>query len=718
MMDQAIRTRAEEIVASLSLAEKIGQLNQEYIPDLQPETLEKLKQKIREGKIGSIIIANCATAGDNAQDKPQVDFANSFQRAAVEESRAKIPLIFGRDVIHGHETVLPIPLALSATFDPELIREGYRAVAQEAANSGIHWAFSPMIDISRDPRWGRCVEGIGEDPYLGEQVAAAVVKGFQGDDPAKRDSIAACPKHYIGYGAMEGGRDYGTSEISDYTLRNFYLKPFRSAVKAGALTVMNSFNLWNGAPTTASRYLLHDLLKEELGMDGFIVSDWGNVAGIRTQNLTETNAQSSAVAINAGLDMDMCAFCYLEHLEELVKTGAVKEETVNEAATRIIYVKLLFGLFDHPYTEYVPVDREANEAVAQKCATGASVLLKNNGVLPLSDTAKTYFLGNHLHVRKNHFGAWTLDGDVSRVSSVAQAVEKRSPAAVVQKIDAAWDDLYAACWAADTIVLVLGESYTLTGEGKSLGNIDFPAEQLEFVKKMHRLGRPMVGVFCFGRPVALEEVEPYFDAMLYAWHGGTRSAESIAAILYGDAEPSGRLPMTLPRATGQVPFYYNCYPSRVGLPYYQHTTPYRPPYVDFDCSPMYPFGYGLSYAHFTYGKASVDRDTVSVAELQAGKKITVSVEVTNDSPRDGAETVQCYVFDKVAVACRPVRELKAFRKIAIPAGKTVKVDLTLDFESFAYYHPDRTYAVDPGAFEIYVGRDCFAADTLAFQVTD
>lgn len=709
------KSRAHEIVKKLTLKQKIGQLNQE---SLRKTNADELKEKIRRGEIGSIILACSATAGNDEQYRGYVDYINDIQRTAVEESETKIPIIFGRDVIHGHRTVMPIPLAQSATFNPELAKKAYRCVAEEAANDGIHWTFSPMVDISRDPRWGRCIEGIGEDPYLGERMAEAVVEGFQGDDYSAHDSLAACAKHYIGYGAVEGGRDYNVSEITDYTLRNIYLKSFRAAVNAGVATVMNSFNAIGGESTTSSRYLLTELLKEELGFDGYVISDWGTVERLISQCVAKDRRDAAMLAANAGLDMDMESKCYIEHLESLVNDGLVSEETIDEAAERIIYIKLLFGIMDNPYCTELKYDEEAHRKAAKASSDEAMVLLKNkNGILPLKKETKVFALGPMLYEKRAFLGSWTLDFDINKVKSPAEALAECGGNILFPSSEYLWDDCLKRLRReeCDAVIVFLGESQNSTGEANSLARVELPEEQLALVRRLHVLGKPVIGVMGFGRPVAIEEADDCFDAILYAWHSGTCTADSIVSILYGDVNPSGRLPISFPRCTGQIPIYYNCpNGNSYGESYYKDGR--LAPYNDRIAEPMYQFGYGLSYTEFEYSDISCENTKISYDDIANGAKFKISVTVKNVGERDGFETAQCYVLDCTASMLRPQRELKGFAKEYIKAGGEKRICFELGFEELAFYNRKAEYKPERGEFNIYIGKDCYAPKCVTIEI--
>lgn len=714
-MKNVYKSKAREIVKSLTLKQKIGQLNQEM---LGKDNSDELKEKIRRGEVGSIILACSSTAGNDEQYLGYVDYINDIQRTAVEESEAKIPLIFGRDVIHGHKTVMPIPLAQAATFNPELARKAYRCVAKEAANDGVHWAFSPMIDISRDPRWGRCIEGIGEDPYLGEKMAAAVVKGFQGEDYSSPDSVAACAKHYIGYGAAEGGRDYNLTEISDYTLRNIYLKSFKAAVNAGVATVMNSFNVIGGEPTTSSHYLLTEVLKEELGFEGYVISDWATVRCLIVQGVAKDEREAAMLAANAGLDMDMVSECYINNLEELVKDGLVSEETIDDMAERIIYIKLLFGIMDNPYCTGIEFDEAEHRKAAKSSSDEAIVLLKNkDNILPLKKETKIFALGPMLYEKRAFLGSWTLDFDINRVKSPAEVLKEYGANVLFPSSEYLWDDCLKKIRRekCDAVVVFLGESNNSTGEANSLTRIELPEEQLALARRLHALGKPVIGVMGFGRPVALEEADDCFDAILYAWHSGTCTAESIVSILYGDVNPSGRLPISFPRCTGQIPIYYNvpngtCY----GESYYKDGR--LAVYNDRIAEPMYPFGYGLSYTEFEYKDIICEENKIPYDDIVNGKKFKISVTVKNVGKHDGFETAQCYIHDCAASMARPQRELKGFSKDYIKAGEEKRICFELGFDELAFYNAKREFKPEKGEFDIYIGKDCYAPKCVTIEI--
>ncbi len=713
-MTDEVMIKAKEILGKMTLKEKIGQLNQEAF---SPKDLEPIKERVRRGELGSIILASTATAGNDAQDKVYHELIDEIQKTAVEESNSGIPLLFGRDIIHGYTTVFPIPLALSATFNPALIRKSYEYIAKETKNNGVNWTFAPMIDISRDSRWGRCIEGIGEDPYVGEVMAEAIVKGFQGEELSP-SSVAATAKHFIGYGAAEGGRDYDKTEISDYTLRNVYLRPFKKAIDAGCATVMNSFNEINGTSTAASKKLLRKLLKEELSFEGFVISDWGSVEKLVFFGQAADKKEAAKLSINAGMDMDMVCRAFFENLEELVSEGKVKESVIDEAVSRILGVKLKMGLFENPYVKRQEIDTEEIENCAEECANESLVLLKNHeNVLPLKKEQNVIFAGPMLSERHSLMGSWSADGDVSRVKSIKDVLLERGVKAFFPESDYLWDGILPMARMADAVVLTLGESRKVTGEANSLTKVELPYEQLEFIKRVHALGVKIIGVMAFGRPIALQDAEPYLDAILYVWHAGTRAAESTVSALYGDVNPSGRLPMSFPRYTGQIPIYYNRSKGAVPLnSYYGETNKRVHSYHDTLATPMYPFGYGLSYTDFSYGEILSDKLSLSLKDLEAGDGFSVSVSVKNTGEREGAEVTQVYITDKVSSMVRPIKELKAFSKNTLRPGEEVKLNFFIDFEKLGYYNEDGEFTVEEGEFDIWIGKDCYTKEKITVIV--
>ncbi len=489
-----IEKQIDDLLNKMTVEEKIGQLNQ--IPSAKD--YEELKDLIRKGKVGSLIMAGTCFAGSEEGSISGVEFYKELQRTAVEESRLKIPLIFGRDVIHGHHTVFPLPLAMASSFNDELVKTAYRDIASEAALDHIHWTFTPMLDLSRDPRWGRCVESPGEDPYLGGRMAAAMVRGIQGDNLSDDSSIAACAKHYIGYGASEGGRDYHHTDISEPSLHNYYLPAFNAAVKAGVQTVMNSFNEIGGQPTASSKRLLNDVLRGELGFDGFVISDWGAIEQLKNHGVAENDKQAAELALNAGLDMDMSDECYIKHLPELIEEGKISQETLNNAVRNVLRVKLRLGLFEHPYAPEYETDEKEHGKHARELASECMVLLKNNNnALPLKEDERVVLAGPMVTIKESHLGTWTLDGKEKDVISIAEAMKKAGGNNVIYHHAWLSDRQMISPWDVDTYVLCLGESRYMSGEAQCLANISVPVCQVELAKRAKLEGKKVVAVMCF-----------------------------------------------------------------------------------------------------------------------------------------------------------------------------------------------------------------------------
>ena len=683
---------SRNLISGMTLKEKIGQLTQiAYIP----QNIEGIEDRIRQGRVGSIILSHTAFAGNDSPYSIDYEKANRLQKIAIEESNSHIPILFGRDVIHGHKTVFPVPLGMAASFDPKRIRESYECIAKEAYHDGIKWTFAPMLDVSRDARWGRIIESPGEDPYLGEKIAEAAIRGFQGEDYGEAGRLCACAKHFVGYGASEGGRDYNRTEISEYTLRNFYLRAFKAAVSAGVGTVMSAFNEISGQPVSASRYLITEVLKKEFGFDGFVVSDWEAVKQLIDQGVARDEADSCRQAFYAGIDMDMVDNIYEKHLAELVKEGKISEEAVDEAVYRVLSVKDKAGLFDRPYTVPVSYDRSHHAEQSRKMAAESMVLLKNDHhILPLSRSSKVYPDGPMLRDGRSVLGSWTLDGIVEATVTVEQGIRK-----YVTPVSDVSD--------ADTVILALGESDKVTGEAHSLAVIDMPGEQAELARKYKEMGKKVVGIMNFGRPIAMEDAEPYFDAILYAWHSGSETGNAAADIVFGTVNPSGRLPCTLPRKTGQIPLYYNFTKgARAVNEYYDHREK-RAIYNYDDCkgSPLYPFGYGLSYTEFEYS------DPRLIENLDH-KEFVVGITVKNRGAFAGKEVVQCYVSDETASMMRPIRELKGFQKVFLEKGEEREITFRLGYDELGFYGKDNRFIVEDGTFTVYMGGNSFCENEL------
>lgn len=714
-MNTQIENKITDLLAKMTVGEKVGQLVQ---IDSRAKGPDEIKRLIREGKVGAFIISGtnswdyaCEGSIENRK------YMNEFQRIAVEESRMGIPIINGHDVIHGWHTSFPDILCMAAGFNPDIVERSFRTIARECANDCIHWTFSPMLDLSHDPRWGRCTEGPGEDPYLGAQMAAAAVRGFQGDDLSRQDCIAACAKHYIGYGTAEGGRDYHKGEISDQTLRNYYLPAFRAAVKAGVCTVMNAFNDVNGLPAASNRYLLTDVLRGELGFDGFVVSDDHAIEQLVKHGTAEDLEDAAAQAINAGLEVDMRDDVYLEYLEKCVENGTVSMEVLDEAVRRVLRIKFRIGLFDHPYTEVVPVDYEEDGRLSREMADETVVLLKNNGILPLAKSAKVGIYGYLARDISLSHGCWAGGVSRERVAVFPDAMEKvAGDEGHVECHDGHYLDVNMA-WPGDpdVCVMLIGQSPYMDGENANVTSLELSADQKLMIEQMKRLGKPMVAVIRSGRPLALESIDHYFDAIIWGWHNGTEGATSLAAAIYGDLNPNGKLSMTIPRVTGQEPLYYNQTSScRHNEGYYGNDRIRN--YRDCDDSPMYPFGFGLSYTTFEYSDLRAERAEISLDEIMAGGAFEIKVKVKNTGEREGKEVAQCYIHDCVAKITRPIRELKGFVKENYLPGQEREIVFRLTKDELGYWDNHMTYVVEPGKFKVWVGGDCYAKDEIEIVI--
>jgi len=711
-MYKKFENQAKQIIKKMTLKEKIGQLNQititPYVSDI-----EKLYTMIRNGEVGSIILASSATAGNDPQGHVKIELYNELQKIAVEESRLGIPMIYGRDVIHGHRTVYPLPLASASSFNDELIEKCYRNIAEEAAADGIRWTFSPMLDLCHDPRWGRIVEGPGEDPYLGSRMAKACVKGFQGADLTDKKSVVACAKHYLGYGFSEGGKDYFRTEISDVTLQNYVLPAFRSAVDSGVATVMSSFNDINGTAVSGSKKYLTDILRGQLGFEGFVVSDWGAVVQMQHAGFAQDHRECTKKAINAGLDLDMCDLCYRETLESLIESGEVSMETVDTAVSRILCVKLAMGLFDRPYGEKFDYDKEKHLKCAKDLACESMVLLKNNGILPLKKDANIALIGPFVNERRSLLGTWTLDGSESETPNFYEAMKNKISGGKLNAFDTlnVFDKSSYVANSADVIVLALGESHWTTGECHSISDISLSNDQIELVNKMHATGKKVVGVFFCARPMALEGVVDNLDAVVYAWHSGSETANAACDILFGDTIPSGKTPVTFPRKATHIPLYYNITSSGHSVNGYYGENPQHN-YTDSIATPLYPFGFGLSYTTFEYSDFKADKEQISLSQLEKGNSINLSINISNIGKYGAKETVQLYIRDKYASIMRPIRELKDYKKVFIKQNETVTVNFELGYDKLGFYNENGEYIVEKGEFEIYVGENCFTKNKI------
>ncbi|WP_165023886.1 glycoside hydrolase family 3 N-terminal domain-containing protein [Dysgonomonas sp. ZJ279] len=770
-----IEKRVEDLLAKMTLEEKIGQMNQvsffsiddkaiaQYSDDdmntflirmgvaggqgqKKPTEMSKeekvalikqaagkildenITQPIKKGEIGSLL---------NITDPEMI---NKLQRAALKESRLGIPMIIGRDVIHGFKTIFPIPLGQAASFNPQLVEDGARVAAIEARSTGINWTFAPMLDISRDARWGRIAESLGEDPYLVSQLGAAMVKGFQGGgDLADPNSIAACVKHFIGYGAAEGGRDYNSTNIPPYLMRNVYLPPFHSAIEAGAATLMTSFNDNDGIPASGNEYILKNILRDEWKFDGFVVSDWASMGEMIPHGYAKNDKQVAEISANAGIDMEMVSGTYMKYLPELVKEGKVSVQTIDNAVRNILRIKFRMGLFENPYadTKKPSVLYAADHLkAAREAAIQSAILLKNdNNILPLAENKKIAVIGPMADASHDQLGTWIFDGDKNYTVTPIGALKNDykninyvyEPALAYSrdKNTANFEKAKQAAASADVAVVFLGEESILSGEAHSLSNINLIGEQSNLLKAVKSAGKPVILVIMAGRPLTIERDLPYADAILYNFHPGTMGGPAIFDLIFGKANPSGKLPATFVREVGQIPMYYNHNNTgrpapekvmtldQIELEAGQTSLGNTSFYLDSGKDPLFPFGYGLSYSTFEYSNFML-----SSSSIPMNGTITAKVTLKNTSNVDGTEVAQLYIQDIVGSLVRPVKELKGFQRIALKAGESKVVEFKISTDDLAFYGRDLMKKAEAGDFNIWVGGSSNANLKSTFTVTE
>ena len=708
--------KVDELLAKMTLREKVGQMNQLSGGAWLAETAAK-------GEVGSIL--NCV-------DPEEI---NAVQRAAVEESRLGIPILVSRDVIHGFRTIFPIPIGLASTFDTEIVEKGARIAAVEATASGVRWTFSPMLDIARDPRWGRVAEGSGEDPYLDVQMGVAMVKGYQGDDLSDPTAMAACIKHFVGYGAAEGGRDYNSTMISERSLRNTYLPAFKAAADAGAATLMTSFNEIDGIPSTGNRWLLKDVLRDEWGWDGMVVTDWNSAGEMIAHGFSRDLKHTAEQAINAGVDMDMMSYGFIQYVEELVKEGKVSEKEIDRAVRNILKLKFELGLFENPYVDVeasakVDYAQEHLEAAKQAAVESAILLQNRRNVLPL-DKAKTILVTGPLaDAPYEQLGTWAFDGQkehtVTPLTALREEYEVIWEPGLKYSRDKNTKDfakVRKAASKADAAVVFVGEEAILSGEAHSLSNLNLQGAQSELIAEVAKAGKPVVVVVIAGRPLTIERDLENCDAMLYSFHSGTMGGPALADLIKGKAVPSGKLPMTFLRDAGQAPFYYNhnnsgrpCNGTEtllddIPIAAGQTSLGCTSYYLDTGYGPLFPFGYGLSYTTFKYGKPSVEK-----AELGRDDVLRVSFDLKNTGKCEGTEVAQLYVQDRVGSVVRPVKELKRFERVTLAPGETRTVTFELPVAELAFWNIDMEYVVEPGDFRLWVAGDSASGEPVEFVV--
>lgn len=734
--DAKMKTFIDGLMKKMTLEEKIGQLNLPGSGDIVTGQASNsdIGKKIKEGKVGGLF--NIKTVAK----------IKAVQKVAVEESRLKIPMIFGMDVIHGYETVFPIPLGLSCTWDMKAIERTAQIAAQEASADGINWTFSPMVDICRDARWGRIAEGNGEDPYLGGEIAKAMVKGYQGTTGSyKNNNIMACVKHYAMYGAAEAGRDYNTTDMSRVGMFNNYMPPYKAAVDAGVGSVMASFNEVDGIPATGNKYLMTDVLRKQWGFTGFVVTDYTGINEMEAHGMGDLK-QVSALAMNAGIDMDMVGEGFLTTLEKSVKEGKVTLAQIDAACRRILEAKYKLGLFDDPY-KYCNEERAAKEVFtdahrkeAREIAAQSFVLLKNqNNILPLQKKGTIALVGPLADAKENMPGTWAVAARFDKAISLFEGLRSVAgdKATIVyakgSNLDAdakfeeragmfgkdfkrdmrpaqeIIDEALTAAKNADVIVAALGESAEMSGESSSRSNIEIPQVQKDLLAALLKTGKPVVLVLFAGRPMALKWESENVPAIINVWFGGSEAGYAIADVLFGDVNPSGKLTTTFPQTVGQVPIYYNH--KNTGRPLGTWFEKFRSNYLDVSNDPVYPFGYGLSYSNYYYSDVKLSSST-----LKAGQTITASVVVTNNSKVDGREVVQLYTRDMVGSITRPVKELKGFQKIELKAGESKTVEFKISVDDLKFYNSDLKFVAEPGDFKVFIGSNSRDVKEASFKL--
>ena len=717
-----IENKVETLLHKMTLEEKLGQMNQ-----LSPWDFEDLAKRVRKGEVGSIL---------NVVNPEEV---NKIQKIAVEESRLGIPLIVSRDVIHGYKTIFPIPLGQAATFNPEVVKEGARVAAIEASADGIRWTFAPMIDVARDPRWGRIAESCGEDPYLNAVMGTAMIKGYQGDSLNDPTAIAACAKHFVAYGAAEGGRDYNSTFIPERVLRNVYLPPFKAAADAGCATFMTSFNDNDGVPSTANSFVLKDVLRKEWKYDGMVVTDWASALEMVNHGFCTAGKDAAEKSVNAGVDMEMVSETFIQNLKQSIAENKVSIETIDNAVRNILRLKFRLGLFDNPYvvTPQTVKYAEKHLQTAKTAAEQSVILLKNeNQTLPFTDKIKTLaVIGPMADAPYEQMGTWVFDGEKEHTQTPLTAIKEmygdrvkvlfekgleysrdKNTAGIARAVSAARQ--------ADAVVVFVGEESILSGEAHSLANLNLQGAQSQLIKELAATGKPVVTVVMAGRQLVIADEVKVSDAMLYSFHPGTMGGPAIADILFGKVNPSGKTPVTFPRMSGQVPIYYAQHKTgrpanptemlidEIPVEAGQTSVGCRSFYLDAGNSPLFPFGYGLSYTTFEYSNLSLASD-----KLTAQDTLSISFTLKNTGKYDGTEVVQLYVQDKVGSVTRPVKELKRFQRVTLKAGESTQLSLSLPVSELAFWGYDMNYTVEPGAFTLWVGTNSAEGLTKDFSVS-
>jgi beta-glucosidase len=758
LADPKIEARVENLLSQMTLEEKIGQLVQYNDAAGDLPAVQANGAAPAAGKQGALDALNPASSNHvnvmqlaatgrlgSMLNTIGAERTNSFQHLAVDQSRLHIPLLFGADVIHGFRTVYPVPLGLAASFDPELVVALSRIAAEEASTTGIRWFYSPMVDISRDPRWGRSVEGAGEDPYLGAAMARAYIRGYQGDDLSKLGNVAACVKHFAAYGAAEGGREYNTTDMSEITLRQVYLPPYHAAIEAGAATIMSAFNSLNGVPSSANPFLLKKILRGEWGFDGFVVSDYTAVMELTHHGIALDPATATRKAITAGVDVDMMSHYYDTQLPELIRTGQLSMDVVDEAVRRVLRVKFATGLFEHPYAEGTEVTAAVatHRPLVRKAAEESFVLLQNNKLavgtplLPLSTQLKRVALIGPLADNAIEMtGIWGGVGKDGDVITLRQALAERTQQlggtllyAKGTEIDdpsqAGFPEAIEAARTADVVILALGESNRMSGEAGSRAYLDLPGNQQQLLEAVAATGKPVVLLVFSGRPLVLDWAAQHIPAILEAWFPGTEAGHALAAVLYGDVSPSGKLPMSFPRAVGQEPLYYNQFPTGrppIGIDLSMPPTGdsrFFSRYIDVPNSALFPFGYGLSYSRFSYQDVKVSKTSIPLAQALANRSeplVEASATVTNIGDRTATEVVQCYVRNLGASIEQPVRSLKGFKRVTLFPGESKKISFPLAFNELSFFNLDNLPTIEATQYTVWIGGDSLASQEASFVI--
>lgn len=718
-----VESRVDSLMSLMTLDEKIGQLNQlsgyGYHPDMVGQ--------IRIGSVGSLL---------NEVDPVVV---NKLQKEAVENTRLHIPLVFARDVIHGFKTMFPIPVGQAATWNPEIVEQGSRVSARECSSAGVRWTFSPMVDIARDARWGRLAEGYGEDPYLTSVMGVAAVRGYQGDDLTRPDAIAACTKHFAGYGMSESGRDYNTANVTGTVLHDVILSPFKACADAGSATFMCSFNDIDGIPSSANRKLLRGILRDRWGWDGLLVSDWNSIGDMLKHGTAANLKEASLQALHAGVDMDMEAHGYTQYIKELVEAGRISEKDIDALVRNVLRLKFRLGLFENPYVDEKNMNRffeKESLAAAQRAAEESAILLTNNGILPMKGSERILVVGPMADAKHDQNGTWCFDLDKDRTVTVLEGLRKAYGAKNVtyvpglqfsrDKSDAEFAKAVGAAGKCDVIVFVGGEEAVLSGEAHCRADISLPGAQTELLRELKKTGKPLVAVLLSGRPLTLPEESELCDAILFCFHSGTMGGPAVANLLTGKVNPSGKLPVTMPRMVGQVPIYYAhkntgrptegeiMLMDQIPLEAGQTSTGCTSFWLDAGLAPLYPFGYGLSYTTFEYGKPEL-----SATSMDGNGEITVKCRVTNTGKTRGADVAQLYVRDMVASLAQPVKQLKGFEKVWLNPGESKTVTFTLPASRLAFHDTEGNEITEPGEFTLWVDNssDCKTAP-VKFSITE